>query len=95
MAGFIYAVIKGEKALDKYCEKRWGEIPRFSGCFAHIQDVTIESIEEMSPTDDCYMRYFILYMTDPKGESMLTSHSQIRAKVYEDIRTGKARLLTA
>lgn len=93
MAGYIYAVIKGETALDKYCEKRWGERPRFMESFAHINDVTIESIEEMSPSDDGYKRYFILYMVDPKCESLLTSHTQIRTQVHEAIRTGTARLL--
>ena len=95
MAGYIYAVIKGEKALDKYCEKRWGERPRFVESFAHINEVTIERIEEMSPTDDGYRQYFILYMVDQKHESLLTSFSRIRSQVHEAIRTGTARLLAS
>lgn len=95
MAGYIYAVIKGEKAMDKYCEKRWGERPRFMESFAHVRDVTIERIWEKSPTDDWYMQYFILYMVDPKRESLLTSFSQIRTQVHEAIRTGTARLLAS
>ena len=95
MAGYIYAVIKGEAALDKYCVKRWGERPRFMESFAHVSDVTIERIEEMSPTDDGYKQYYILYMVDPKCESLLTSYSQIRTQVHEAIRTGTARLLAS
>jgi len=93
MAGYIYAVIKGEKFLDEYCEKRWNERPHFMESFAHINEVTIERIEEMSPTDDGYKQYFILYMVDPKRESLLTSFSQIRKRVHEDIRTGNIALL--
>ena len=90
-----YAIIKGETTLNKYCEKRWGERPRFMESFAHINDVTIERIEEMSPTDDGYKQNFILYMVDPKCESLLTSYSQIRTQVHEAIRTGTARLLAS
>lgn len=55
---YVYAVIKGEKALKAYCQKRWQETPRFCESFAHIRkgkdDCTIEKICEQSPNGNGY-----------------------------------------
>lgn len=91
---YIYAVIKGEKALYAYCQKRWQEIPRFCEHFAHIRkgkdDCTIEAFEGKSPDSDRYERYFILYLPHEKGTMAI---EDIRPKVYEDIRNGSISLL--
>ena len=91
---YIYAVIKGEKALRAYCQKRWQEKTRFSGSFAHIRkgkdDCTIERIWEQSPNDNRYEEYFILYLPHEKGTMAI---EDIRPKVYEDIRNGSISLL--
>lgn len=90
---YIYAVIKGEKALYAYCQKRWQEIPRFCGSFAYIRkgkdDCTIEAIWEQSP-GGIYEEYFILYLPHEKGTMDIET---IRHKVYEDIRNGSISLL--
>lgn len=90
---YVYAVIKGEKALYAYCQKRWKEIPLFCGSFAHIRkgdDCTIEMIWEQSPNGNGYEEYFILYLKHEKGTMDI---EDIRHKVYEDIRNGSISLL--
>lgn len=88
-----YGIIKGEKTLNKYCEKRWGQRPRFMETIGHIANVTIEHFYEHGPDDDGYAPYYLLIMEHEKGK--FTSFNDIREEAYEAIRTGKARLLTA
>ena len=88
-----YGIIKGEAALNKYCEKRWGEKPRFVETIGHIVNVTVELHYYRSPTDDGYMPYYLLIMEHRNGK--YSSMNQIRDEAYEAVTTGKARLLTA
>ena len=88
-----YGIIKGEAALNKYCEKRWGERPRFVETIGHVKECTVELHYWKSPTDDGYAPYYLLIMEHEKGK--FTSFNDIREEAYEAIRTGKARLLTA
>ena len=44
---FIYAVIKGEQNLLKYCSRRWkNQRIHWMGCFGHIDECTVELIDE-------------------------------------------------
>ena len=89
----VYAVIKGETNLERYCEKRWKQKPRFVESFAHnIDGVLIERIYAKSPDDDGYSQYSILIMKSNK-DTGFCDPGDIRRKVYEDIRTGRISLL--
>ena len=88
---YIGAIIRGEKDLLKYCEKRWGGHPKFNGCFAHIDNCKIEMIYELSPTDDCYTDYYIMLMQHPGGN--IYNESDYRRTVHESIRNGSVALL--
>lgn len=93
MANLTYGVIRGEKNLDTYCMMRWKKKPLFIESFAHnIDTVTIERIYAIAPTDDGYQPYYILSMETTK-DTPYFHHESIRAKVYEDIRTGRVNLI--
>lgn len=97
---FIYAVIKGETALNKYVARRWQDQRiEWTGCFGHVggrracetpDGCTVELIDAFGPDGLCD-RYYILYMQHPKGEHY--DYDSIRHKVYEDIRHGTIKLL--
>ena len=86
-----YGIIKGEKALNKYCEKRWGDTPHWRETIAHINEATIELHYWKSPTDDGYQDYYVLYMEHPSGR--FTSTRELTEEAREAVETGKARLL--
>ena len=63
-----HAVIKGEEALDRYCERRWNERPRFCEHFARIgHEVHIQKIEAKAPTDKYWTAYFLLALPNQYG----------------------------
>ena len=86
-----YGIIKGEAALNKYCEKRWHCRPRFVETIGHIANVTVELHYYRGPTDDGYQDYYLLIMEHPNGK--YSSMNQIRDEAYEAVETGRARLL--
>lgn len=88
---YSYAIIRTEKSLLNYCQKRWHETPQFCGEFAHVNGVSIERIWEKTPSDDYYEPYYLMITEDINGlwSNVLT----IRDKVHEDLRTGKATLI--
>lgn len=88
---YSYAIIRTEKSMLDYCQKRWHETPVFNGDFAHIGGATIERIYEKTPTDDYYVPYYLMIAEDMNGNwsNVLT----IRDKVHEDLRAGKANLV--
>ena len=53
-----YAIIRGHADLIKYCEKRWGEKPRFIETIGHVKECTVELHYWKSPTDDGYQDYY-------------------------------------
>lgn len=85
-----YGVIKGERDLRNYCQKRWQQYPLFNGVFAHIGNCTIELIYEQTHDEGQYEQYYILYMPHERG---VYDEVTIRSKVYEDIRAGRVSLL--
>ena len=88
-----YGIIKGEAALNKYCEKRWGERPRFVETIGHVKECTVELHYWKSPTDDGYQDYYLLYMEHPDGK--FSSTRQMCDEARETVETGKARLLAS
>ena len=86
-----YGIIKGEAALNKYCERRWHCRPRFVETIGHIANVTVELHYYRGPTDDGYKDYYLLIMEHPNGK--YSSMNQIRDEAYEAVETGRARLL--
>ena len=89
---FIYAVIKGESNLLKYCSRRWKDQRiQWTGCFGHIDNCTVELIDAFDSHGECN-RYYILYMDHPKGEHY--DQNKVRHQVYEEIREGTIKLLS-
>ena len=88
-----YGIIKGEAALNKYCEKRWGSKPRFCETIGHVANVTVELYYWHAPDDDGYCAYYLLYMEHERGT--FTSVSALRDEAREAVETGKARLLAS
>ena len=89
MRGY-WAVIKGLKALDEYCLKRWKETPHFVESFAH-NPCYIQRIEEIPAGGEHYEQYFILAIPDERGEWF--NYNDIVIRVYKEIREGKVKLL--
>ena len=84
-----HAVIKGEDALMRYCERRWKQHPRFIEHFAHLPECDFEKIEAKSPTDTHYCAYFFLALRREDGYSTRIDSQEI----YEAIRNGTIKLL--
>lgn len=90
--GFIYAVIKGEQNLKKYCERRWkNQRIQWSGCFGRIDECTVELIDAFGPDGTCG-RYYILYL--PSQTSEICDQTAVRHKVYREIGNGTIKLLS-
>ncbi len=98
---YIYKVVKGEEAAVDLL-RRMGVLAEneplhWCESFAHVNsaktgEILVERIYEMSPTDDCYREYIIMYMEfrNPKpGQRHHGMISKLREWAYEDIRTGK------
>ena len=96
MAQLTYGVIRGERAFNAYCERRWKERARFCESFAHIYqgggDVTIERFYEKSPTDDGYTEYFLMTMPTNRDTGMCF-HNDISSMVKRQIREGTVQLI--
>lgn len=87
------AIIRTEAALNRYCLKRWGQLPTFCETIAHIENTTIELCYLKSPSDDDYKAYYLLYMEAATAKEATGDLTTIREKFYENVRTGKAHLL--
>lgn len=84
------AVIRGHDALDRYCERRWKERPRFCEHFARIgDDVRIHKIEAKAPTDAYYTAYFVMVLRNEYGRFC---EPGIR-EIYERLKNGTINLL--
>lgn len=91
MARYRFDVIKGERSLRQYCERRYKQLPLFVESFArNIPGVTIERVYERAPKDDQFCAYYIVY-SETTAETVYCDISDIRAKVYEQIRTGNIK----
>lgn len=89
---FVYAVIKGEQNLQKYCSRRWkGQRIQWTGVFGHIDNCTVENIWAFEPDGQCD-QYFILYLPHPNGEH--NDQATVRHQVYKEIREGTIKLLS-
>lgn len=78
-----HAVIKGWDALNRYCERRWKEQPRFCEHFARIgNEVHIQKIEAKAPTDEYWTAYFLLVLPSQSGRFVWPEN------VYENINNG-------
>lgn len=85
-----YTYVKGEEQLHKLLHKMGkDDNPCFMESFAHVDNITIERIEEKPNKEEGYRTYFILYMPHRDG----TWHmSDARTKVHRDIRDGELNM---
>lgn len=89
-----HAVIKGWDALDRFCERRFQERPRFCEHFAHLSGCDIERIDCVkSPTDKYYEYYFFLALRTQDNRSTLDNEAS--DYIREGIRNGTIKLLQA
>ena len=73
-----HAVIKGQDALDRYCERRWQERPRFCEHFARIDNrCHIEKIEAKAPGDEYYTAYFLLALPNQYDRIVFPDYHEV------------------
>ena len=85
-----HAVIKGWDALNRYCERRWKERPRFLENFARIDgECYIRKLEAKAPTDQYWTKYFLLALPNQFGRIIFPDEHE----VYECINNGTIKPL--
>lgn len=89
---YIYAVIKGEAHLNRYVARRWkGQNIRWTGCFGHVDECTVELFDQFDPSGECG-RYYILYLPTEKPDAPCDMGDISRA-VHRAVREGTQKFL--
>jgi hypothetical protein len=93
---YIYIWIEGEKNLDDFCLKRFGDIPRFiehHGAVAGngVSARVIKTDKDIGGGD--YRQFFFLYMEHEKGQHSYYELEQIMRQPYEEIRLDRTAIL--
>lgn len=89
---FIYKWIEGRKALEEYCEKRFGEKPRFCETIGRVgyEGAKVHMIYKPK-AEGGYAEMYLLFMPHPKGTVYWIS--DIETMSYEDIRADRTAIL--
>lgn len=89
---FIYKWIEGRKNLDAYCEKRFGEKPRFVETIGRVgyEGAKVHMIYKHKANGG-FAEMYLLYMQHPNGHVYWIS--DIETMSYEDIRADRTAIL--
>lgn len=88
--GYIYKWIEGEKNLDDYCAKRFGEQPRFIETIGRVGEAKVELIYKMKEGHG-YVAMYLLYMQHPTGT--IWDFNDLRRMSYEEIRADRTSIV--
>lgn len=72
--------IIGERALEGFCMKRFGERPRFIETIGHCGSATIWKSYKLA-SDDYYRDCYLIFMPHGKGDF---TYSDLQEKRFED-----------
>ena len=98
---YSYIWIEGEKKLNEFCMKRFGDTPRFmetigkisgNGAFAKVHNIYKYPAEDEPPHSGCHNMYF-LYMEHTAGKYYYSQLQEIMRWPYEKIRVDKTAIL--
>lgn len=98
---YSYIWIEGEKNLNEFCMKRFGEKPHFmetigrvagKGASAKVHLIYKYPADDEPPYSGCHEMYF-LYMEHDTGEYTFYQLQEIMRWPYEKIRTDRAAIL--
>lgn len=86
---YIYKWIEGERNLNEYCMKRFGEIPKFVETIGKVANAKVRLIYKEKEGD--FTAMYLLYMHHPSGT--VYHINDIETMTYEQIRTDRSALL--
>ena len=99
---YSYIWIEGEKNLDEFCMKRFGETPHFletigrvagKGAAAKVHNIYKYPADDEPPYSPCHNMYF-LYMEHEAGKYYYSQIEDIKRWPYEKIRTDSTAILS-
>lgn len=93
---YSYIWIEGEKNLDEFCMKRFGDKPRFLEHFASISgNGATAKIEkrEVEDAEGYYHPMYLLTMRHDEGRFSTIDIEREKKKTYEDIGTDRKAIL--
>lgn len=87
---FIYKWIEGEKNLNEYCLKRFGELPYICEHHGRVGNAKVLKTEKQK-YDGYYYIFYLLYMKDDRGK--IYDINNVALMTYEQIRADKTAIL--
>lgn len=98
---YSYIWIEGEKNLEEFCMKRFGERPHFmetigrvsgKGASAKVHNIYKYPADDEPPYSGCHNMYF-LYMEHHNGQYYYSQIEEIMRWPYEKIRADRTSIL--
>ena len=93
---YSYIWIEGEKNLDEFCMKRFGEEPHFLENYGHVSGNGVSARVQKIYKEDSggnYHQMFFLWMEYEGGRYCQPEIDKIRRWPYEKIRTDRTAIL--
>lgn len=90
--------IEGEKALNDFCERRFGEVPRMVETSGRVGPAKVRKIYKELPGSGDYTDMYLLHMEAPegfRGDNLTGSGSlgEIERMSYENIGADRTAIL--
>ena len=94
---YSYIWIEGEKNLDEFCMKRFGDRPRFLETIGRVSgkgaSAKVHLIYKHDEQESRYREMYFLYMEHNSGKYFYSQIEEIERWPYEKIRTDRTAIL--
>ena len=90
---FIAKWIEGERNLEDFCTKRFGELPRFCETIGHVGEATVHLIYKYKGEGIGYVAMYMLFMRHHSGTYTYSDIMDMEKMTYEQIKADRTAIL--